>query len=1190
MSPVSFMAVSLVETDCGLALLRLLSRGHAVVAELQRCSETLPAAIRGEGEVAKRLSPVLPDFAVFRREGAVEKVAGTPELIELDEESREINADPAERLFRVLSAIRKYFADLAKLLEDIDVGVFVGQSHESILRDSAGAVLLPEAIALLGTMILIVDERISGPCRERALVLFYRCTAGTSRESDDFADVCRLFKSTARPERDIELAGRRPGYPESYFARFPLHEDAVRLVLGKLQTGDIYEASRHYPLPEHRSHGLSAQAGMLYVLLFFQAKTLESDAIAMREIVDRHFGDVWVVAYALGYTADLLLMWAPYPAARQALSNAITAGTVRQLQDQHLDRLSKTRSKLEEYLVEGVLTEDYVSSKVSQLVSVLREANTSIRWLLLQPTTLDSKIQVVCNSSAKMKEQLLGTLVDTALLEDKIKAILVPLVARRDADWARQKEEAAQAMDDLAVFFSGQHALRRNVRNSELEEFFRNLQQRIEELSFQTQEDLLALGRKVGQINKALEEVALFHEVSQQPQILHFLSDARQLLQRMLRTASLSSDVLETIETVADLSYAWRALSTYKEAMGNLLSASPDSVKGLRALFLKLASILEAPLRRIRQAGNSSHASLVSGYYSNRLVEFMRSVLQEIPCLIFRLLGQLSTLESAQLPKSLPSRISLVELQSYAEKCEKASSEVGILTQRIALLMRGIRETDVALLGAVLVDPRAVLLDGLRREAARRIESLLASLSWPSASSRQDAEAPLQQMAAQAFKLRRSFEHVQDYLGVSAQQLWRQEFGRVVRYLLHMEEHLLLRRRPAPPESSPHHDASVPIKFPDISNGPLGCSFISRTLSMLSELTDPKSTSGGFHHDWRKCDSSGVGTLDSLLLELLMEAMGPPGIAAISRMLALRAAGRVRKAVSGCAVLLANAEVQQLAAKAKSSLQTTRSAAEVLRTSASLLSTQVGPLGAALASVGQALLVRRRLAAQLRLHSSLDASLVSESVAVLDGNVLFEVLDDTDETEAQDGELPSLWDFVGDGKAASPEETQLRFRRKLARMGELPGFADPLRQLMQVVPEGSAPSDMDMLIALALVQYATSVSPAAASRKSQKWPTAWSGKPVPSASPGGFRQEAHVSLGAGLAALLQQLPRRILQGTFQICGLYLQSICWDDNSQAWAEGAVMIQILANCLELLGFPRVHLAEFVPQGLLDLWQTD
>ena len=34
-----------------------------------------------------------------------------------------------------------------------------------------------------------------------------------------------------------------------------------------------------------------------------KVKTLESDAIAMREIVDRHFGDVWVIAYALGYWA-----------------------------------------------------------------------------------------------------------------------------------------------------------------------------------------------------------------------------------------------------------------------------------------------------------------------------------------------------------------------------------------------------------------------------------------------------------------------------------------------------------------------------------------------------------------------------------------------------------------------------------------------------------------------------------------------------------------------------------------------------------------------------------------------------------------------------------------------------------------------------------------------------------------------
>ena len=45
--------------------------------------------------------------------------------------------------------------------------------------------------------------------------------------------------------------------------------------------------------------------------------------------------------------------------------------------------------------MEGVLTEDFVSSKASQLVSVLREANTSIRWLLLQPTTQDTKLAAI---------------------------------------------------------------------------------------------------------------------------------------------------------------------------------------------------------------------------------------------------------------------------------------------------------------------------------------------------------------------------------------------------------------------------------------------------------------------------------------------------------------------------------------------------------------------------------------------------------------------------------------------------------------------------------------------------------------------------------------------------------------------------------------------------------------------------
>lgn len=627
----------------------------------------------------------------------------------------------------------------------------------------------------------------------------------------------------------------------------------------------------------------------------------------------------------------------------------------------------------------------------------------------------------------------------------------------------------------------------------------------------------------------------------------------------MLRTANLNEEMLGTIETVADLSYAWHALAGYKEAMGNLLATSPESVKGLRALFLKLASILEVPLRRIRQSGNESHASLVSNYYSAGLVQFMRSVLQDIPRLIFQILAQLATLNASVSPVAWPSRISFAELHSYAQRSESASIEVGKLTQRIALLMRGIRETDVAVLGAILVEPKEVLVDGLRRELAANIEVMLAKQSFD------HLEASLKDLADQSRRLRGSFEHVQDYLGVSAQELWRAQFGRVVRFLLHMEQHQLLGKR-GRAKSSPDHDPSQPIRFPDGKSS--GGSFLSRCMAKLLELTEPKSCSGGFRQDW--CSSGGA--LDSLVLQQLMEAVASPGIAAMSKLLALKAAGRVRKVLQGGTALLGDPEHSRAVLKASRARSS-----EALRACAASLASQVGPLASVLSSLGQIMLLQRRLTALLRLHGSLDAPLINKSLGVLDGTALVESLEEDAETEV-DGELPSLWDFVDSSSIA--KEGQLRFRRKLAKTGELHGFAEPLRQLLLVIPEDSAPNGLDTLLALALVQYvAEKQRQAPSARRTSTWTAK---APAPTVG-----TEAHVALSAGLASFLQQLPRQQLHGTFQVCGFFIQGLC---SEEGWAEGALIIQILQNCLELLGFPREHLAEFVPVGLLELWPAE
>jgi WASH complex subunit strumpellin len=49
----------------------------------------------------------------------------------------------------------------------------------------------------------------------------------------------------------------------------------------------------------------------------------KTNQAVMREIVDKHFPDNWVLNYYLGYTADLSVVWMPYRAAYAALSNTV---------------------------------------------------------------------------------------------------------------------------------------------------------------------------------------------------------------------------------------------------------------------------------------------------------------------------------------------------------------------------------------------------------------------------------------------------------------------------------------------------------------------------------------------------------------------------------------------------------------------------------------------------------------------------------------------------------------------------------------------------------------------------------------------------------------------------------------------------------------------------------------------------
>jgi len=103
----------------------------------------------------------------------------------------------------------------------------------------------------------------------------------------------------------------------------------------------------------------------------------------MREIVDKHFYDNWVLPVYMGYIADLSFWWTSYKASRDALNNTLIQSNLKHCIKTYIRKLSKFNKKASELLLEGVLTEEFCLHNVSKLVDVIRECNVTVRWLML---------------------------------------------------------------------------------------------------------------------------------------------------------------------------------------------------------------------------------------------------------------------------------------------------------------------------------------------------------------------------------------------------------------------------------------------------------------------------------------------------------------------------------------------------------------------------------------------------------------------------------------------------------------------------------------------------------------------------------------------------------------------------------------------------------------------------------------
>eukprot|EP01087_Luapelamoeba_hula_P013132 TRINITY_DN3739_c0_g1_i1.p1 TRINITY_DN3739_c0_g1~~TRINITY_DN3739_c0_g1_i1.p1 ORF type:complete len:1176 (-),score=252.84 TRINITY_DN3739_c0_g1_i1:43-3570(-) len=979
----------------GQTLLRLVSRGNAIIAELLRLGDNVPpvfrialaqqndpkAAARAIADGSqKRYGDIIFNFRYLKNYELYEKrIEDSPDLLELDTEVREGYLDILKRFYQTFESIYKYVQDILKFLEELEEGVFIQQTLDGILLNQDGEQLMAEAVYLYGVMMLFMDRHIEGQLRERLIISYLRYKGHTELPLID--EVCKLCCTTGFLP-DNPTAAKPKHYPIPLFKRYPIPRPVVEMIIGRLRSDDIYSQMQCYPLPDHRSTALAQQASMLYIILYFAPQILKREQAIMREIVDKHFSDNWVVSYYLGHTIDLSLEWQPYQAAKTALDNTTTPINVRNLMKKHTDYMPKLLQDLTHYLREGELTSEYVLGSHAKLMNCLRQCNATIRWLILHSTTENKKLKELITPTFKA-DSLLLLILNTAQLEYTLKKIFQELLNEKDAKWNEHKDLGASRMQELADYFSGDKPLTVVTKNENLQKWFQDISTQVSNLDYN---DSVAAGRKIQLLQQALEEVEQFHQIESSLQVKQFLGDTRQFLGQMLRIVNIREQYLVTLQAVADLSYAWLIIANYISLMQERIKKDPSSTIKLRSTFIKLASIMDMPLIRIGQVRSPDLYS-VSEYYSEILVAFVRRVMEIIPVSMFQILNSIIELQTNQL-KELPTKLEKAELKDFAQLDSRYL--LAKHTYHVSMFTEGILAMETTLVGIIKVEPKQLLEEGIRKELVFKLANAMDKTLIFKTGKIDEFESRLKLLANQLDGFSRSFQYIQDYVNIYGLKIWQEEFSRIVNFNVEQECNSFLKTKVYEHQSM-YQSSAIPI--PHFTPIPGSVNFVGRLARALLQHTDYRTTifldqmSAWYDKEGREL--VGIRTFD-----LLLRSVGVFGVIGLDKLLCFMIVKELQTFIATLRQLIdkniakfLNDLTQELLPVATIPTNTFKLYSTALTNTAKLWPAFV----ASIARIGQMQLLRRQIANSLNFLTKLDSNILGLTLQIMNDSVLNDI-------------------------------------------------------------------------------------------------------------------------------------------------------------------------------------------------------
>uniref|UniRef100_A0A0E0H047 WASH complex subunit strumpellin n=1 Tax=Oryza nivara TaxID=4536 RepID=A0A0E0H047_ORYNI len=617
-------------------LLAFCARAEALIAELLLLSDRAPSQFAD-----RRFHPVLFDFRYFDSPGEFEaRIEGNMELEALEDELRESCGSYMRRFFALLDAAVAYHDELCSYLNDLQEGLYVHCTLDGVLESNWACQLLTESMTLFGCMALLMEHRISGLLRERLLVAYLRherCFSFPNVER-----ICKLCRRhvTTPPSPGASGSSLHTAEiisvqkPEDLLRRFQFPELIVDAVITCLRNGDVYNNVRFYPDPQHRTTALSLQGGHMYVLLFY-SRDLLHNGLAMREIVDRFFKDNWVVPIFLHFSVDLLVSWDAFKEAKSSLVSCLSPTFVRDRSLYHYTKVSSLLADLDSHM--HAVNKEYVLDNSLNLLSIIRECNCTLRWLLLHRMTNDKKARdlVICLGSSQHADEgkLLQLLMKTAKLEFEVKELHAELLKTRKSMWYEKRHDALECMKDLSQNYLGTWAASCKLKNKSIKDWLEHLSSEVSSLDYAT---IGNSGRIIHRVLSTLKDIELLHQIKENIQIKHGFSKIQKNLHDMIKVLNLNQESISVFSVITDGKYAWGYLTYFEELLKKKISQDPSESLFLHTMFLKFQSWLDAPLQRIKQY-ESPDLQYVSTYYASKYAAKIFAVLDIIPAILLKI-------------------------------------------------------------------------------------------------------------------------------------------------------------------------------------------------------------------------------------------------------------------------------------------------------------------------------------------------------------------------------------------------------------------------------------------------------------------------------------------------------------------------------------------------------------------------